>query len=796
MMMASALPRESDASSIEQRYQRAARLTAPKHAGRSPTAGVDGYWLDESHFFFLAERFEPSLGRVLTIPSIVDSETERIAEVMPLDSVAMAISRSSDTAVDLKGLSSARFDMARKGVLAVSVLETDYLIDVAGQSVIEAKPSLPVAALYSPNGSYACWVKGCDLWLTERGSGEVRPLTTDGAPYRTYGQASESNLSALSYRRKPSPRGMWSPDSEWFLTHRIDERAVPSTAVIEHVPASGGRHLTHEYRCPVPGDPLPVATYVAIHVASGRRVEFDSLPAPVVSPYVPFSQTAWFSESNSAWALRFDQRFKCAELIHLDLARGVGRIVLREEADCGYIDLQTLLHGPPNVQVLNSSEEVVWFSQVDGWGHLYLHDGATGALKNRITEGPWRVRDLVYVDEAHRKVLFLAGGLDPKVDRARRVLCSVNLDGSGLEVLLSHDGDVFVPPTLSNNCDQTRPHRFANAREGVCLSGRRCIVHSTNVERGNDSLVFDLKTLSRTEITSVRAANNANRPIQFSALGADSATELHGVMFLPSDFDPTRRYPLIDYIYPGPHSMFRPQSFDSMGSALARTLAELGFITLMLDTRGMPIGSRAFHQAGYGAFLELEPQLADHAAVVRQLCAKHSFIESGRIGMIGASAGGSATAMALLNYGDLFKVGVAVCGLYDATRYLSSVSDKYQGRHGLEKSEPVHFALAHKLNGRLLLVSGDLDQNVPVTQTLLFVDALVRANRDFDLLVIPNEGHDVLQSSGYVQRRVWDYFVRNLLELEPPRQFSLEFDEHELSRAARVWWREAVRCQQ
>jgi dipeptidyl aminopeptidase/acylaminoacyl peptidase len=260
-------------------------------------------------------------------------------------------------------------------------------------------------------------------------------------------------------------------------------------------------------------------------------------------------------------------------------------------------------------------------------------------------------------------------------------------------------------------------------------------------------------------------------------------------MFFPSDFDERRHYPLIDYIYPGPQKAQQPQSFRSPNCAPALALAELGFVTIMLDSRGAPISSKAFHQGGYPALLE--PQLADHASVVRQLCERCSFIDNDRIGVVGWSGGGCATARALFDYGEIFKVGVAACGNHDSNFYAAFWSDKYRGPRGHEASaEQANPTMAHKLTGKLLLISGDMDDNVHVSHTLSLVDALIRSNRDFDLLIVPNEDHYVLMASGYAMRRAWDYFVRHLLREVPPPNFEIRFESHELARLTKALSRE------
>jgi dipeptidyl-peptidase-4 len=769
------------AMSMLRRYSRAVRLTAPKIVAETPDVAEEGYWIDNNLFFFLAERIEPTLGRMVAIPSIADCEADSMEEIISLEALAGLLFDQSDQPLGLEELSSAEFDMPNRDTLGVSVRGHDYLIDRHQRCVIMARASLDVSALYSPDGRYACFVKGYNLWLKQRDTGAEWPLTTNGTAHHSYAQQSETSLSAVSYRQHPSPVGLWSPDSSWILTHRIDERSLPELALIENAPPGGGRPVLHTYKYPMPGDPLPIATYVAIHIASGRVITFDDFLAPVMA-FSPFMlRMAWFDGCDRAYFIRFDRYFKRADLVSLDLTQGTGRIVLSETVASGYLDLHPFILATPNVRTLRASSEIIWFSERDGWGHLYLYDGSTGVLKNQITSGDWLVRDIVHVNEAQRKLLFLAGGIDPKDDPARRWLCSVNLDGSGFEILLNHDGDIFLPKTEPCGLVQDRPFRPSNASPGVSPDSRFAIVRYESVDRGSLAEIIELRSRRGFPIASARPTPDEVPARHFTAKAADNLTCLHGVMFLPPNFDESRQYPLIDCIYPGPQRSHQPQSFHAVSSALPNALAELGFITVMFDTRGMPICSRALHQVGYGALLE--PQLADHVSVVRQLCERLSFIDGDRVGMIGWSGGGFATARALFDCGEIFKVGVAACGNHDPRFYTAMWSDKYRGAHGGETwGGQASGASAHKLNGKLLLISGDMDENVHVSHTLSLADALIRANKDFDLLIVPNADHNVLIVNGYVQRRVWDYFVRNLLGETPPQNFEIKFEPRELAR--------------
>jgi dipeptidyl-peptidase 4 len=765
-----------------ERYGRAVRLTAPKLATESQDGIVDGYWLDESHYFFRTERLEPSSGRMVTTPMIAACAADHVSvdAAIPLGRLAKILCEQREQP-ELSDLSAAAFDMPDLHTLAVSLGSRDYLVDVRRGSVLWARTAADAPALYSPDRRYACVVDGYNVRLKTLDSGAERLLTTDGISHCCYGREPETGLSAVSHRAAPNPVGLWSPDSRWFLTHRIDERSVPDLALVENAPSDGGRPVLHRYRYAMPGDPLPIARYVAIHVTSGRRIALDEFPVTIAA-FSPFSmRTVWFGEGDTVWFVRFDRYCKGVELIAFDLAQALGRVVLSESVASGYIELNHLINGTPNVRVLSSSGEVIWFSERDGWGHLYRYDGETGQLINRVTQGDWSVRDIVSVDERGGKIWFTASGVDPQVDPARRSLCAVHLDGSGFEVALVHDGDVCVPKTEPGGLGWGRLFQPSYAHPGISPGGNFAVIQYRSVNRGNRTEIVDLAARRSHPLAASSSVPQENAPCPFVALAADGITPLHGVMFRPPDFDASRRYALIDYIYPGPQITQQPQSFRSLKSAQCMALAELGFITFMLDTRGMPFRSRNLHQVGYGELLE--PQLADHAAVVSQLSGRHSYIDGTRVGILGYSGGGAATARAMCDYGSIFKVGVAVCGNHDASLYAAIWSDKYRGPPDPHNwASQANATVAHKLEGKLLLISGDMDENVHVSQTLSLVAALIRANRDFDLLIVPREGHLLLHTNAYVQRRVWDYFTRHLLGQEPPPNFEMTFESREIVR--------------
>lgn len=766
------------------RYARATMLTAPKLASEPHVGTLDGYWLNATQFFFLQERTHTESGHIVRVPCRFDARSQGVEEVISLDDVRQAVSQHTGEVIDSSELADATFDFPRPNVLAMSIGERDYLLDASRRSLLRVAHGLNVPALYSPDGQHACFLKGDNLWVRNRGSSLERPLSTNGEIHNAYAQWCGAKLTSSLGRGRPTPLGLWSPESTWFLTHQVDERRVPDTVLVQHCPEGGGRPRVHDFKYAIPGDPVPSGTLVAFHMASGKTARFpdSAFAGGALSPFE--FKRVWFSNDQTAWMLRLDRFCKQVDLVALDLAGGTSRIVLSERVSAGYIDLNSHVLAAPNVRTLTQTKEVIWYSERDGWGHLYLFDSATGQLKNRITTGEFVVRNIVHVDHERRRLLLLVGGLEPASDPSHRALCAVNFDGSGFDVLLAHDGDISTAAQSPCGLAQDRPFRPTGAPQVVSPDGRFAIVYRRSVETGNCTDLLNIPTRDRMTIVCSKRSGQQTNQRRIVSLAADGATPLHGVMFLPSDFDDRRSYPLIDYIYPGPQVVQQPQSYRSLAAAPAMALAELGFVTLMLDTRGMPHRSRAFHQAGYGALLE--PQLSDHAAVVGNLCNTYSFLDRERVGIFGQSAGGAAAVRALCDYGEVFKVGVAACGNYNPDHYSSHWSDKYRGEGESAgwRADSV-CSVAHKLRGPLLIISGDMDENVPMSQTFCLANELISANCDFDLVIIPNQGHEVLLTSGYAQRRMWDFFIRHLLQKIPPNRFEIAYSGYELDRYAK-----------
>jgi dipeptidyl aminopeptidase/acylaminoacyl peptidase len=535
--------------------------------------------------------------------------------------------------------------------------------------------------------------------------------------------------------------------------------------------------VLHNLKFALSGDAeVPTEKYFVIDVASGALTPSASGPHIVhVMSAIERDEAWWSADAATVYFIDRDRYWRRTRLLALDAATGLVRVVVDETA-ATFIDLNLSVTALSNVRVLEDSGEVLWLSQRDGWAHLYLYDLHTGALKGQVTRGDWVVRDIVRVDPAARRVYFLAAGIDPAMNPYDRVLCGVGLDGGGFAVLTPqpHDHAVAIPQHRSPR-DHIRPDFEIGS--GMSPSCRYFVhTHSTleclpvsELRRIDGSLVAELN-----RAVLAPALSAAFRfPARFEALAADGVTKLYGAVWRPTDFDPRRKYPVIDYIYPGPQRGITPQvlltdNLPELGRAmLPQAFAELGFIVVNLDGRGLPLRSKAFHDASYRR-LDDPGCLEDHMAVLRQLADAHREIDLSRVGIMGHSGGGYASVRAMLQYPEFFHVGVATSGNHDQMGYSFAWCEKYQGEFVRNADGTTSYSaaanppLAHRLKGKLLLAYGDMDDNVHPALTIQLIDALIKADRDFDVLVLPGDDHTTVWSNPWFLRRAMAFLVTHL----------------------------------
>jgi len=726
---------------------------------------VAPHWIDGSRFWYRNHRFD---GHEFIL---VDPTGTSRRPAFDHARLAAALSVAADTAYDPFKLPFQQFEFSdgeRSVRFAVSdsirwtceIATTPYRC--SGPDTI---PDPPLSEAKSPDGKWVAFTRDNDLWVRSVESGEEMRLSDDGEPYYGYAVNDQCCNQVTAPRRGEERRPVlrWSPDSRRIATHKLDQRGVAELHLLE---TATGRPILHSYRYALPGDSvIPTFDLHVFDVESRQQVKIQLEPQEAVNSSCcglmsdsAWKDVHWGDNSDELFFTRGQRDFTKLELMVADAATGSARTILTERSPT-FVETN-LAYGLPNWRVVNDNQEIIWFSERDGWGHLYLFDAGTGVLKNQITSGPWVVLNVVHVDEERRLIYFVGLGREADRDPYFRHFYRVGFDGTGLTLLTPEDADHNI---------QAAP----SGRYFVDTYSRRDTIPTT-VVRGTDGRV--LQTLELGDVSPLLAAG-WRWPVPFTVKARDGMTDLYGLLFFPSDFDLERRYPVIDYVYPGPQIGpigFRSFTVNARGNAHA--LAELGFIVFAIDAMGTPVRSKAFHDSYFGNMGD--NGIPDHIAALRQLARHYPQMDLDRVGIFGHSGGGFASTDAILRYPDFFKVAVSSAGNHDNRSYDYTWGEKYQGV--LEQNEnggdnfdsQANQNLAQNLKGKLLLMYGTLDDNVHPNATLLVIDELIKHNKDFDLIVMPNRNHGYA-GDPYVTRRTWDYFVKHLLGVDPPVQYQI-----------------------
>jgi dipeptidyl aminopeptidase/acylaminoacyl peptidase len=617
----------------------------------------------------------------------------------------------------------------------------------------------------SPDSTTEAFVSGYNVWVRPfRRPGDTTAvdstqLTTDGTREWWYGLGDPSpqqQMRRTGTNRRPNIR--WSPDSRRIAVFRQDVRGVAVMPYISYT-RQRPRMFTQPYA--LPGDttiPNPSLYVIDVRGRQSVRVELPVQPTQISLGGTP-RDSLWTEDSQKLHFTFITRGSKSLYLIEADAATGQSRVVARDSA-ATFVELSP--RDPPSWYTTRDGQDAIWWSERDGWAHLYRF-GPDGRLKNQITSGPWAVGFVAHVDETARQIYFTARGREPGRLLYYAHLYRVSFDGTGLTLLTPEDADhdvVFSP----------------DGRFFVDTYSRIERPPVTVLRAAPDGRI--IRTLETADVSRLAAIGWTPGEV-FTVKARDGVTDLYGVMYRPSDFDSTRRYPLIDHIYPGPQVGSVGRWAWSTGTE-ARAMAELGFIVIRLDHLGTPLRSKAFHDNYYGNFGD--NGIPDHVAAIRQLAARHRWIDLDRVGIFGHSGGGFASTDAILRFPEFFRVAVSGAGNHDNRSYNIYWAEKYQGllvRDTVRRSDnfeaSANQTLAENLRGRLLLMHGDMDDNVHVAMTIQVVNALIRANRDFDLVIAPDRPHSL--NEPYFIRRRWDYFVRHLAGREPPRNYEIRRPE-------------------
>ncbi|MDE0643189.1 MAG: DPP IV N-terminal domain-containing protein [bacterium] len=727
-------------------------------------------WLPDSTAFWY--RSESASGyRFL----LVDAETGRQRKAFGHRMVAHALSVALGREVEPRRLPFETFEyVADSARIRFEVGDVRWECGLDGSSLQERRdPGLgKEPGNVSPSGRYEVTrTVGGDLVLVDQVEGRSLILSDDAEAAYGYGSSPEGRNSAVTDRmgnRTITPRVLWSPDERHLLSHRLDERRVGTMHLWQGAPPDGSlRPRLHSYRQALPGDAeLPLAHLVAFETDTGRRTDlsWSPLESPFLTP-IELGNAWWSAGSDTVFFLDWDRDRRSVRLVSADPATG-GCVVLVEEENETPIDLNALYYGRPNVWVGTDHQEIIWYSARSGWGHLFLLDGGGDPIR-QLTSGDWLVTDLLRVDEETRTAYLMGTGREPSRDPYYHHLYAVSLDGGMPCLLTPEDAEHGEwPPWVDFSPD---------GRYFVDRFSRIDQPPQTVLRKSSGELVAKVTEADVSPLIAV----GWRYPERFSAKASDGETDLYGMIVLPYDFDPTEKYPVVESVYPGPQATRTPRGFTDVVGESTRCLAELGFVVFALDGSGTPGRSRAFLDASY-RWQGRAGGVADHAAVLEQLAETRPYIDLDRVGIYGHSAGAYSTVRAMLEYPDLYRVGVASSGNHDQALTNVTWGERWVGPFpGPGWDTQANRTLARNLQGKLLLVTGDLDDNVNPASTLQLVDALIKANRDFDLLVLPNRNHDYAATWGtwnedpYFTRRRWDYFVEHLLGEKPPQAYQV-----------------------
>ena len=627
-------------------------------------------------------------------------------------------------------------------------------IDTFTCAAADSPPQPARNSATSPDGKLAAYIDNHNLWVQELATGAKTQLTTDGV--QDYGYATNN----AGWTRNDTPVLLWSPDSRKIATFQHDARGVGEMYMIT---TEVGHPQLEAWKYPLPEDSVIFRiSRVVIHVDEPRIVRLDMAPDAhrgTTTDHIAgwggtFLDVRWSGDSEQLAFVSSSRDHKDAWLRVADPNTGAVRTVLHEHVDTYFesgVDAE-------NWDVLFDSGEVLWFSERDNWGHLYLYDLESGDMKHQITSGDWAVQQVRRTDERERTVYFTAKGRED-TDPYYNHFYKINLDGSGLTLL--------TPESMNHSVT-------------ISPSGRYFVNSFSTPVAPPVSVLRDMNGKVVVELEEADISGLEDRgwvpPVPFTVKARDGETDLYGLMYQPSNFDETRSYPVLNYLYPGPQSgsvgsrSFRPSRGDK------QALAELGFIVVEVDAMGTPGRSKSFHDAYYGNMGD--NGLPDQITMIRQLGERHRWMDLDRVGIWGHSGGGFASAGAILRYPDFYKVAVSGAGNHDNRNYEDDWGEKWQGLLTENADGTTNYdnqsniLLAGNLEGKLLIAHGLMDGNVPASNTLLLVEALVAANKDFDLVVFPNGGHGFGRGGRtYWMRKRWDYFVRHLLGAEPPKEY-------------------------
>ena len=580
----------------------------------------------------------------------------------------------------------------------------------------------------SPDGKYIAFIRNHNVAVRNAATGEVRELSLDGALGNYYS----------SYIQ-------WSPDSKYVLVNKLRPAEKHYVYYVESSPKDQLQPKLHKQEYAKPGEELNFHLPCIFNVETGAAV---AAPEDQLKPQYEIHSLRWNKDSKAA-TFEFNERgHQHYRVLELNAETGEMRTVIEESSKTFVNYSRQFRHHTKD------DSEIIWMSERDNWNHLYLYDKTTGEVKNQITKGEWYVRNVIKVDEDARRIWFQASGVNKDEDPYFIRYYSINFDGTDMRDMTPSKGMHTAYLSNDNKYIVDVASTVADAPVTVLR----------NAETGE--VVMDLEKADISEIV----ANGWKAPEVFVAKGRDGETDMWGIIIRPTNFDPSKKYPILEYIYSGPGDHYVPKNFFSFNRYMT-AIAELGFIVVQVDCMGTSFRSKEFEEVCYKNLKDAG--IPDRKLWIKAAAEKYPYMDIDRVGIFGCSAGGQESTTAVLFHPEFYKCAYSACGCHDNRMDKIWWNEQWLGYPiGDQYKEGSNVENAHLLTRPLMLMVGELDDNVDPASTMQVVDALIKANKDFELVVMPGVAHSM--GEAYGEHKRYDFFVRNLIGVNPPAWSSFE----------------------
>jgi dienelactone hydrolase len=715
------------------------------------------HWLDDTHFWYLDHDASGDQYKQM------DASDGKVSPLLDQAKLAAALSKASGKPVKADKLGIMDFRVAADGRDDIDVHGTHYLCDLkgAGQCVDKSKVVKTGAepGVLSPDRKQEAFIRNWNLWVRDVATGKETQLTTDGV--ENFGYATDN----AGWKHTDNAILEWSPDSKQIATFQQDQRKDGDMYLVT---TKVGHPELQSWKYPLVGDKnVTMIERVIIDVPAHKVVRLKMEPDQHRSSLCDdvscgedggWDDVKWAPDGKTLAFVSTSRDHKHETFRIADATTGEVRTVFHEDVPTYYESG----NGAVDWRYLPGTHEAIWFSERNNWGNLYLYDLTDGKLKHAITTGDGNVTEVLKVDEKTRTVWFRGVGRSSGVQPYYQQFWKVSLDGGDPVLLSPEPADHIV--TMSDDGKYFVDSYSTTDKPPV-----------TVLRDANDG--HTVATVAKADISRL-LATGWQPPQQIIVKARDGKTDIYGLMYKPTHFDPSKKYPVIDYIYPGPQTGSVYTYGFAVSQADHQSVAELGFIVVAIDGMGTPWRSKSFHDAWFGNMGD--NTLPDQVTAIKQLAQRYPWIDINRVGIWGHSGGGNASTDAMFRYPDFFKVGWSESGNHDNREYEDDWAEKWQGLLVTNKDGTSNYDdqanenMAKNLKGKLMLVHGSIDDNVPPYNTLLVVDALIKANKDFDMLYIPNVHHGYAAATPYATRRRWDYFVTYLAGDTPPVEYQLK----------------------